>query len=149
AFPCSAAAKTGADSPASVLSAADAFAAVASSAMPASWRVKYCSSLALAWAEFQWLSPYKPVRGQHHQPRGVEIDEGHHHPIPGMVGPVRGSAILLVAPLQRGFVAVMAVGDHQWKRGHVLLQPLDHPGIGLAEQTVPRAVLVHGLEHGV
>ncbi len=68
------------------------------------------------------------VRGQDHQALTVHVDEGHHHPIVGrFAGRGRHRVLLATFPLvvERGLVAVMAVGDDQLGTLHALEDEFD------------------------
>ena len=55
---------------------------------------------------------------------------------------------ILVAERQRGFVAMVAVGNQQLLVGHPCLQSLQARRVGDAPQPVRRAVLVRDRGHG-
>ena len=70
----------------------------------------------------------------------MHVDERHHHTIRA-----RQTGVL-VAERQRGFVAVMPVGDQQFLVRHQLLDDAAH-GIGHPPHAVDRAVLVRDLRY--
>ncbi len=75
----------------------------------------------------------QPVRGQDAQAGGVHVDEGHHD------APGAGEIGVFLAECQRGFVAVVAVGDEQLLVRHQLADAL---AAGNLPHAVYGAVLV-------
>ena len=98
------------------------------------------------------------MRGQNHQPVGVHVDEGHHHRGFGVsrlrqlagagLGLGRRGGRVFLGVIQRGLVAVVAVGDDQLLVGHGRGQQVDGRRIADLPQPVQHAVLVGDLGVG-
>src|SRR5208283_670838 len=89
------------------------------------------------------------VGGQNQQAGAVHVDEGHHHEFVGscagatVKGFVRGiGGTAFVAVVERGFVAVMAVGDDQLFVEHRGLDRGNQFGIGDGPQLVHDSIVV-------
>ena len=92
------------------------------------------------------------MRGQNHQAVGIHVDEGHHHggfgesrlrQLVGVVlGPCRSCGRVFFGVIERGLVAVMAVGDDELLVGHGGGEQADGGRIADAPEAVQNAVLV-------
>ena len=83
------------------------------------------------------------VRRENRQPFAVRVDERHHRGFVGRIGDrLAGARSGLIAEIQRGFIAVMAIGDHQLLIRHRLLDCRDPFWLGNRPQAVDHAVFI-------
>src|SRR3974390_377936 len=89
------------------------------------------------------------VRGENEQAGVVHVDEGHHDEFVRSLGVGRrSSGAGFVAKVQRGFVAVMSVGDDEFLVTHLALHRGDDSGIGNLPDAVSDAVFVDDIDGG-
>ena len=80
--------------------------------------------------------PQHAMSSENLHARRVHVDEGHHHVLGGRIGG------MLIAIGERGFVAMMTVGDQELHRRHHL-PDAGHAGrISNGPQAVPRSILI-------
>ena len=107
------------------------------------------------------------MRGKDQQPWAVHVDEGHHNhligrklsllpvkhqvcrgALPRNAGGRSRSLSPFVAVIQRGFVAMMSIGDQEFLVPHFPADELDQRGVGNFPDSVEDAILIFNIDIG-